>query len=199
MHLNLGILASGRGSNMQAVIYACKQGIVDGEVRVVISNNPDAGALQRAGTEGIPAFRLSSRTHPDPEDLDRAICRTLQDHGAELIVLAGYLKKLGPITLEAYADRVLNIHPALLPKFGGPGMYGRRVHEAVLSAGDQTTGVSIHLVDEEYDHGEVVARETVPVLEGDTPETLAERVLQREHVLLVETLRRIADGELTLP
>lgn len=196
MRLKLGILASGRGSNMQAVVDSCKQGTVDGEVRVVISNNPDSGAIARAQAEGIPAFRLSSKTHPDLQDLDRAISRTLRDHGAEWVILAGYMKKLGSVTLAAYKGRVLNIHPALLPKYGGPGMYGHLVHEAVLAAGETTTGVSVHLVDEEYDHGEVVAQAEVPVQEGDTAQTLADRVLETEHALLVETLQRISSGEL---
>lgn len=196
MALRLGILASGRGSNFQAILDACKQGTLDADVRVVISNNPEAGAVDRAKRERIPAHILSSQTHPEAHALDRAICRTLKDHGVDWVVLAGYLKKVGPVTLEAFEGRILNIHPALLPKFGGPGMYGLRVHEAVLRAGDKTTGVSIHLVDEEYDRGEVVARAEVPVLPGDSPDVLAARVLKQEHALLVSTLRRIAGGDL---
>lgn len=199
VHLNLGILASGRGSNMQAVIDACKRGTLDAEIRVVISNNPDAGALEKARAEGIPAVRLSSRTHPGADDLDRAICRTLQEKQVEWVVLAGYMKKLGPVTLDAYRGRILNNHTALLPEFGGPGMYGERVHQAVLDAGERTSGVSIHLVDEEYDHGDVVAQATVPVHDTDTAQALANRVLGQEHLLLVDTLRRIAAGDLVLP
>lgn len=195
LRLRLGILASGGGSNLQAIIDACKSGWLDGEVRVVISNTPEAGALQRARAEGIPSFRLSSRTNPDPEDLDRAILRTLREQEVEWVILAGYLKKLGRETLESFRGRILNIHPALLPKFGGPGMYGQHVHQAVLAAGEKTTGASVHLVDEQYDHGEVIAQREVPVQEGDTPATLAARVLETEHALLIDTLRRISEEE----
>jgi phosphoribosylglycinamide formyltransferase-1 len=138
-------------------------------------------------------------THPDPADLDRAVLEALERHGTDLVVLAGYMKKLGPATLGRFKGRVLNIHPALLPKFGGPGMYGRRVHEAVLAAGEKESGVSIHIVDADYDTGPVIAQERVPVLPGDTPDSLAARVLEQEHRLLTATLGRIASGELPLP
>jgi phosphoribosylglycinamide formyltransferase-1 len=119
-------------------------------------------------------------------------------HDVELVVLAGYMKKVGPRTLRHFAGRVLNIHPALLPKFGGQGMYGRRVHEAVLAAGERETGVTIHLVDDEYDHGRILGQCRVPVLPGDTVESLAQRVLQREHEFLVEMLVRIVSGAVAL-
>ncbi|WP_027892197.1 phosphoribosylglycinamide formyltransferase [Calidithermus chliarophilus] len=194
--MNLGFLASGRGSNMQAVIDACKRGELAATPRVVISNNSASGALERARQEGIPAYHLSSHTHG--EGLDEAILETLRRHEAQLVVLAGYMKKLGPRTLAAYRNRIVNIHPALLPKFGGQGMYGMNVHQAVIAAGERETGVTIHLVDEEYDHGATLAQARVPVLPGDTPETLARRVLEREHTFLVETLGRIVRGELPL-
>ena len=183
---------------MQAIIDACSRGVLDAEVRVVISNNADSLALERARDQRIPVAHLSNRTHPDPEALDAAIARTLAHHGVDLVLLAGYMRKVGPITMARFPQRILNIHPALLPKFGGEGMYGRRVHEAVLASGDQTTGVTIHLIDEEYDRGPVVAQKEVPVLPGDTVETLAERVLEEEHKLYVETLVRVAEGDLDL-
>jgi phosphoribosylglycinamide formyltransferase-1 len=166
---------------------------------VVIANNSDAPALERAKRAGVPGCHLSAHTHPDPAQLDEAIAAVLQKHGVNLVVLAGYMKKLGPLTLERYRGRVLNIHPALLPKFGGRGMYGRRVHEAVLAANETVTGVTVHLVDEEYDHGPIVAQRGVPVLKGDTPESLAERVLAVEHEIYVDTLSAIARGEIELP
>jgi phosphoribosylglycinamide formyltransferase-1 len=185
---NLGFLASHRGSNMQAVMDACKSGRLQAAPAVVISNNRDSGALQRARQEDIPARHLSSETHPEPDSLDQAILDALRQHAVDLVVLAGYMKKLGPKTLAHYQGRIINIHPALLPKFGGRGMYGNHVHEAVLAAGEKETGVTIHLVDGEYDRGPIIAQRKVPVLEGDTVETLSQRVLEQEHALLVETL-----------
>ncbi len=184
---------------MQAIIDACKAGRLDAKPCVVISNNSESTALQRAKTEGIPAYHLSSQTHPDPAALDRAILEMLRRHGVDTVILAGYMKKLGAQTLQAYRGRILNIHPALLPKFGGQGMYGKRVHEAVLAAGEKVTGVTIHIVDEHYDAGPIVSQCRVPVLESDTAERLAERVLVQEHRLYVETLQKIVRGEIVLP
>jgi phosphoribosylglycinamide formyltransferase-1 len=196
---NLGFLASGRGSNMQAVIDACRSGRLRAQPSVVISNNSRSGAIERARCAGIPSLHLSSATHPDPGDLDRAICDTLAAHGVDLVVLAGYMKRIGPRTLSRYAGSIINIHPALLPRFGGQGMYGIRVHEAVLASGAKETGVTIHLVDAEYDHGPIVAQHRVPVMDGDTPESLAHRVLEQEHRLLVETLIGIVSGSISMP
>ena len=194
----LGFLASHGGSNMQAIIDACKAGRLDAEPAVVISNNSDSTALDRARREGITGYHLSSATHPDPTELDAAITRTLEEHNVDLIVLAGYMKLLGPQTLRKYRGRILNIHPALLPKFGGKGLYGIKVHEAVLAAGDKVSGVTVHLVDENYDRGPIVAQCKVPVLEGDTPESLAARVLEQEHKIYAATLQKIVDGEIDL-
>jgi phosphoribosylglycinamide formyltransferase-1 len=197
--MNLGFLASGRGSNMQAVIDACKSGRLNGSPRIVISNNSASGALERARREGVANAHLSSVTHPEADALDRAICDTLRCHAVDLVVLAGYMKKIGPETLGAYAGRIVNIHPALLPRFGGKGMYGARVHRAVLASGVQETGVTVHIVDAQYDHGPILAQRRVPVRAGDTVESLAQRVLEQEHDLLVETLVRIASGDIVLP
>ncbi|MHB9130871.1 MAG: phosphoribosylglycinamide formyltransferase [Armatimonadota bacterium] len=196
--LRLGILASHGGSNMQAIIDAAKSGQLDAIPCVVISNNSDSLALARARNEGIPAYHLSSRTHPEPDALDLAIRQALVAHDVDVVVLAGYMKKLGPKTLQHFTGRILNIHPALLPKYGGQGMYGRHMHEAVLAAGETTTGVTIHLVSEDYDTGPILAQCEVPVVEGDTVETLAERVLAREHTFYIETLQRIGEGTVIL-
>jgi phosphoribosylglycinamide formyltransferase-1 len=197
--VKVGFLASHRGSDMQAVIDACGDGRLAAVPAVVISNNADSEALDRARRHGIAHYHLSGTTHPDPTRLDAAIADALAAHGVELVVLAGYMRKLGSITLERFRGRVVNIHPALLPRFGGQGMYGQRVHEAVLAAGERETGVTIHVVDAEYDHGPILAQCRVPVLPGDTAETLAARVLEREHVFLVETLAAIVGGRLKLP
>ena len=183
---------------MQAIIDACKEKRLDAEPSVVISNNSDSTSLERARREGIPAYHLSGATHPEPAQLDAAILNALQKHKVDLAILAGYMKLLGPQTLAQYRGRILNIHPALLPKFGGKGLYGRLVHEAVLAAGEKVTGVTIHLVDENYDRGPIVAQCEVPVLQGDTPDSLAARVLVHEHQFFTETLQKIVQGEIAL-
>ena len=197
-NLRLGFLASHRGSNMQAIIDACKERRLSADPVVVISNNGSSGALDHAASEGISAYHISSRNYPDPDMLDIALRDILQKHRVDLVVLAGYMKKIGTKTLAAYAGRIINIHPALLPKHGGQGMYGMRVHEQVLASGDTETGATVHLVADDYDTGRILARQSVPVLEHDTAETLAERVLQIEHRLYVDTLSRIVNGEILL-
>ncbi|MYC12299.1 MAG: phosphoribosylglycinamide formyltransferase [Gemmatimonadetes bacterium] len=196
--MQLGFLASHRGTNLQAILDACKTGRLQARPRAVISNNSDSGALQRARKMGVPAAHLSTYTHPKPGALDEAILAILQAYGVEVVCLAGYMKRLGPRTLAAYRGRVLNIHPSLLPRFGGQGFYGDVVHRTVLAAGERETGATVHLVDEEYDHGQVLDQVQVPVEPGDSVETLASRVLQQEHRLYVRTLQRIAAGEIEL-
>ena len=173
-------------------------GRLDAEIRIVVSNNSRSGALRRARDAGIPTAHLSGATHPDPDALDAAIADALADRGVELVALAGYMKKLGPRTLARFRNRVVNVHPALLPKYGGRGMYGARVHAAVLDAGERETGVTVHLADGEYDRGATIAQSRVPILAGDTPSTLAARVLEREHALYPQTLSRVANGEIDL-
>jgi phosphoribosylglycinamide formyltransferase-1 len=197
--MNLGFLASGRGSNMQAIIDACRAGELHARPSVVISNNSKSGALERAKREGIPYYHLSGKIHASPAELDDAIVNALMRHDVHLVLLAGYMKKLDTETLNCFRNRILNIHPALLPKYGGEGMYGSRVHKAVLAAGEKETGVSIHVVDEDYDSGPLIAQTRMPVSEDDTVETLSSRVLAREHSFLVETLQKIVSGALTLP
>ena len=197
--LKLGFLASHNGSNMQAVVHAINNGKLDAVPRIVISNNRHSGALRFAEAQEIPRRCLNRHTHPDLHALDRAILTTLKTHEVNLVLLVGYMKLLGPRTIAEYRGRILNIHPALLPKYSGKGMYGMRVHRAVLAANAKQTGVTIHLADEKYDHGDIIAQCTVPVEPGDMPETLYARVLQREHRFLVETLKDIVDGRIPLP
>jgi phosphoribosylglycinamide formyltransferase-1 len=197
--LRVGVLASGGGTDLQSLIDACEAGRVDGAVVVVVSNNSKAGALERARRHGIPAHHLSNYHYPDDADLDRAFVELLRSYGVNLVAFAGYMKKRGGEFIAAFPNRILNIHPALLPgPHGGPGKYGLRVHESVLAAGDKTTGVTIHLVDERYDHGPVVARREVPVLPDDTPESLQQRVLAAEHELYPAVLAGVARGEIDL-
>lgn len=195
----MGVLASHNGTTLQAIIDACAAGSLTATLTVVISNNSQSGAAQRAQSHAVPFYHLSGRTHPAPESLDRAICQVLEQYEVDLVVLAGYMKKLGSCTLERFRGRVLNTHPALLPKFGGQGVYGSLVHEAVLAAGESVTGVSVHMVDAEYDTGPVVAQCEVPVLPGDTVTTLADRVQGRERAFLVEVLQAIVEGRIPLP
>ena len=196
--LRIGVLASGGGSNLQAIIDAIADGRLDAEIVLAISNNSRSRAMKRARDAGIPVAHLSAVTHPDSEALDAAIGEALANRGVRLVALAGYMKKLGPRALGRFPNRVVNIHPSLLPKFGGRGMYGGRVHAAVLAAGERETGVTVHLANGEYDRGPIIAQSRLPVFADDTPETLAARVLEREHAFYPEILRRIADGEIDL-
>jgi phosphoribosylglycinamide formyltransferase-1 len=195
--LRIGVLASHEGTTLQAILDACATREIPAEVVVVVSNNSDSGALRRARTAGARAVHLSSRTHPGAL-LDVAIADALSECGVEVVMLAGYMKKLGPVVLERYSGRILNTHPALLPKFGGQGMYGMRVHEAVIAAGEAESGPSVHLVDAEYDTGRVLSQAAVPVQPGDTPQSLAARVQERERRLVVSVLDQLARGGLQL-
>ena len=197
--LRIAVLASGGGTDTQAVIDACEAGLIEGDVVVVVSNNSRAGVLERARRYGIPAHHLSNYHYSDDADLDRAFVELLRSYDVNLVALAGYMKKRGPAFLAAFPNRILNIHPALLPgPHGGDGKYGIHVHESVLAAGDKVTGVSIHLVDEEYDRGPVVARREVPVLPDDTPTSLQQRVLAVEHEFYPAVLAAVERGEVDL-
>jgi phosphoribosylglycinamide formyltransferase-1 len=195
--LKLGFLASRNGSSFRAVVEAIASGGLAAEARLAVSNNKAAAALEFAAAEGIPS--LSIPTQADPDAADARLADALSEAGVELVVLSGYLRRLGPVTLGRYRNRILNIHPGPLPDFGGEGMYGRRVHEAVIASGAAASGVTIHLVDEEYDHGPVLARWPVPLEPGETADSLEARVTALEPRLFVETLQKIATGELSLP
>ena len=195
MPLRLGFLASHGGSSMAAIIEAINEGRLAASARVLISNNGQSRALDIAHEAGIPAFHLSEKTVGPAENLDKVILATLIHHGVAVVICSGYMKKIGPHTLAAFTGRILNVHPALLLAYGGQGMYGARVHAAVLAAGETTTGVTVHLVDEEYDHGPMLAQSAVPVLPNDTIDSLAARVQAREKTLFVAVLQHIvSDG-----
>ena len=196
--LRLGFLASHGGSNFQAILDAIAGGGLPADARLVISNNSASMALERGRKAGLDTLHLSNATHPDPNALDRAVLGALRERGVNLVVLAGYMKKIGPCVLAAFSRRIVNVHPALLPKYGGKGMFGMHVHEAVLSAGERLTGVTVHLVDSDYDRGPILAQAQVAVEPGDTPERLQARVLREEHRLFPETLGRIAMGKIDL-
>jgi phosphoribosylglycinamide formyltransferase 1 len=196
--LRIGVLASHEGTTLQAILDACAAGEIQGRVVVVVSNNSDSGALRRARAADSDAVHLSSKTHPEAEALDAAIIQALTERQVDVVMLAGYMKKLGQGLLERFKGRIINTHPALLPKFGGQGMYGMRVHEAVLKAGETESGPSVHLVDAEYDTGRVLAQAQVPVEPGDTPQALAARVQATERRLVIAVLSQIATGHFAL-
>jgi phosphoribosylglycinamide formyltransferase-1 len=195
--LKLGFLASRNGSSFRAIVEAIEAGRLAAEPRLVVSNNRTAAALDFAAAHGIPT--LSIPTQADPDAADARLCAALEAAGVQLVVLSGYLRRLGPKTLARYRNRVLNIHPGPLPAFGGEGMYGRRVHEAVIAAGARESGVVIHAVDEIYDNGPVIARRAIPVSPGETPESLEAKVTAAEPAFYVEVLAKIAAGEIVLP
>ena len=190
--MRIAALASHGGSILQAVIDACENGDLPAELTIVISNNSNARALERARQHHIPTAHLSSQTHSDPAALDAAIEQALDSAQADWVLLSGYMKKLGPSTLARWRNRILNTHPSLLPRFGGQGFYGSRVHAAVLAEGETQTGATVYLVEEDYDAGHILAQVRVPVRETDTPPTLEERVKDAERKLLVATLAELA-------
>ncbi|MDX2141916.1 MAG: phosphoribosylglycinamide formyltransferase [Rhodospirillaceae bacterium] len=194
----LAFLASHNGTNMRAIVAACRGGKLNAEPALLIGNNRDSGAIAWAELQGVPWQHLSATKLGSEAALDAAMAEALRAAKADLVILAGYMRKLGPKTLAAFSRRILNVHPALLPKFGGQGMYGKHVHEAVLKSGDPVTGATIHIVDGEYDHGPVVAQAQVPVEAGDTPETLAARVQAKEQELYPQVLRDIIAGKIEL-
>ena len=196
--LRIGVLASHEGTTLQSILDACASRRIIGCVPVVISNNGGSAALRRAAASGSAALHLSSVTHRDADSLDVAIRDALLEAGVQVVFLGGYMKRLGPRTLAAFRGRILNTHPALLPRFGGQGMFGDRVFEAVLAAGELESGASVHLVEAEYDTGAVLRQCHVPVLPDDGVESLKARVQTCERELVIETLAAVASGELAL-
>ncbi|MBD3169558.1 MAG: phosphoribosylglycinamide formyltransferase [candidate division Zixibacteria bacterium] len=194
--LKLGVLVSGRGSDLQSIIDAIESGDLNARITVVISNNPSAYGLERARKYNIPAVVHSSKDYSKNAFRERFL-EILKSYDVELVVLAGYLKKIPDTVIDNYPRRIINIHPALLPKFGGKGFYGMRVHKAVLQSGEKESGVTVHFVDNKYDHGEIIYQQKVPIKEDDTPETLSERVLAVEHQVLPRVIGMIAEGKIS--
>jgi phosphoribosylglycinamide formyltransferase-1 len=197
--LNIAVFGSGRGSNFKSLLDALRSGrLRDVRSVLVVSNNADAGIFDHARRQGIPVLHWSRKMYASDEAYCAAMLAALREARADLIVLAGYMKFLPAPIIAAYRHRILNIHPALLPSFGGTGMYGLHVHRAVLAAHEPLTGATVHVVDEEYDHGPIVIQRTVPVLASDSPESLAARVLEMEHYILPEAIRLFAEGRITV-
>ena len=193
--MRIAVLASHEGSTMQAVIDACKTKTIDATVALVISNNSSSGALRRAVLANVKSQHISSKTHGDDDSADRAMLKACQDQQIDLILLLGYMKKLGSQTLAAFRGKILNTHPALLPKFGGQGFFGRKVHEAVIAAGEVESGASVHFVDTDYDTGPILAQVKVAVNPKDDAQTLEERVKAVEQELLVAILKELAEQQ----
>lgn len=197
--LRIAVLGSGRGSNFAAILRALEEGVIpNARVCVVISNNSGAGILELARSHNLPAVHLSHKQFADEQQFVRALLELLRRHEVNLVVLAGYMKRMHPAVVDAYRKRIVNIHPALLPKFGGAGMYGHHVHEAVIASGERVSGATVHLVDEEYDHGRILLQQSVSLSAGETADSLAAKVLQIEHQLYPEALRQIAEGQIIL-
>lgn len=181
----LGVLISGGGTNLQAIIDACQQQVLDAEIAIVISSDAAAFGLERARLAGIKT--LTSR-------LEGEITSALQSAQVDYVILAGYLRKIGPELLAAYPTQILNIHPSLIPAFSGKGFYGLKVHEAVIKRGVKITGATTHLVNAELDEGPIIRQEMVRVLPEDTPESLQQRVLEIEHHILIESIKDLIGG-----
>ena len=196
--MNLAVFASGRGSNFEAILRAIHGGQLPATVRLAVSNKSTAGALEIARAHQIPAFHRAPSQYPSAEAYVEDLTGLLREHRVEFIALAGYLKQVPAEVVRQFRNRIANIHPALLPAFGGKGMYGIHVHEAVLAAGVKLSGATVHLVDEEYDRGPIVLQRVVDVLPGDTPESLAARVLEVEHVMYPEALAAFAEGRVRM-
>jgi phosphoribosylglycinamide formyltransferase-1 len=194
--MKISFIASHGGSSARHIIAAIEQKALAAELGVVITNNSDSAILRWCQEQHIPVHLINAKTHPDPESEDLAIMNTLTEAQTDLVVLSGYMKKIGPHTLARFNGHILNIHPALLPKHGGHGLYGDRVHEAVLKSGDTVSGASVHLINEHYDEGPVLKQSHVPVLPDDTIASLRVRVQATEGDLYLETLKDIVEGKL---
>ena len=194
--IRIGVLASGNGTNLQAIMDACNRGEIPARVVVVVSNNPKARALNRARLASIPAVAMHHRAFPDRDTFDAKLAEILHSYEVDLICLAGFMRVLGPSFIRQFPERVMNIHPALLPAFGGLGMYGDRVHQTVLDCGVRFSGCTIHFANEAPDGGPIILQAVVPVHETDTAQTLAERVVAEEHRLYPEAVKLFAEGRL---
>ena len=188
----IGVMASGGGSNFKAIIERIGEGDLEAQCKFLITNNGMCGAVEHAKEYGIPVYHISGKTHPEQAAYEAALLDVLDKYDVDLLILAGYMKALPVCIVRRMENRILNIHPSLLPKYGGKGFWGIHVHEAVIAAHEKESGPTVHLVSEEIDQGKILAQVKVPVLEGDTPEVLAARVLEQEHNLYWKTIRDYA-------
>jgi phosphoribosylglycinamide formyltransferase-1 len=198
MTANLIVCASGEGTNFEAIVRASQEGKLAARVTGLVTNRPGIGALVRAQKLGIPSVVLNPKNFTSRSEWDHAMVSQFREWKADYVVLAGYLALIGPEVLKSFAQRVVNSHPALLPKFGGAGMYGDHVHAAVVKAGEKESGVTIHLIDEVFDRGKVLAQERVVVLPNDTAETLSRRVKDLEVLLYPKVINDMVTGRLKI-
>jgi len=191
--LKLGVLISGNGSNLQSIIDHIEKGSLKAVIKIVISNNPDALGLKRAETHGIPCVVLKNRDFKSKEDFDLKLIKTLKDNGVDLVVLAGFMRIISPAFLKAFTHKIMNIHPALLPSF--PGLHGQK---QAVDYGVKFSGCTVHFVDEGVDTGPVIIQSAVPVLDDDTEESLAARILKEEHKIYPRAIQLFADGKIEI-
>ena len=191
MMKTVSFLASHGGSAARAVIDATKSGALKVGIGVVITNNRDSFIFRWCADNGIPVYHISGKTHPDEVQKDEVIRDHLLKVHTDFIVLSGYMKKIGTITLTTFKNRILNIHPSLLPKHGGKGLYGDKVHESVLASGDKVSGATVQLINEEYDEGPILAQQKVPVLENDSVQSLKQRVQEIEGSLYIKAIEKM--------
>ena len=196
--MKIAVLVSGGGTNLQAILESEHRGEnPNGKVTLVVASKPGVYALERAANFGVETAVVRRKDYATSEEFDTALLSVLKDHGIELVVLAGFLSVLGHKVVSAYPNRILNVHPALIPSFCGPGMYGLRPHEACLARGCKVTGATVHFVNEECDGGPIILQKAVDILPGDTAEVLQKRVMeQAEWVLLPRAIRMVCDGEI---
>ncbi len=196
--LRLGILVSGGGSNLQSIIDKCESGYIPAEIAIVISSKEGIYALKRAEKHNIPAVTVLPNKYRDRQAYEDELIKILRNYDVGLVVLAGYIRVLSPHFIRAYRNRIINIHPALIPSFSGMGYYGAKVHKAVIDYGAKITGATVHFVDEGTDTGPIILQRTVPVEDDDTPETLAARVLKVEHSIYPDAIKLYAEGKLKI-
>ncbi len=193
MESRLSVWVSGSGSNLERLIQACQNKEIPASVVLVISDRPGILALERARTHFIPSEVVSRKDYETEGAYGLVLLELLKKYQVDLICLAGYLRKVPDEVVRAYRERILNIHPALLPKYGGKGLYGHQVHEAVLTSKEKESGVTVHYVDEEYDHGSIILQKRIPVLPTDTPKTLAERIHQLEYEIYPQAIKLVLE------
>lgn len=198
MPQQLVVCASGDGSNFEAIVHASRSGQLQAQVAGLVASRPGVRALERAARLGVPAAVVAAKDFSSRQAWDEAMAAQLRAWKADWVVLAGYLALVGPAVLRSYPNRIVNSHPALLPRYGGAGMYGDKVHAAVLAAGEKETGITVHLIDEVYDRGRILAQERVEVLPGDSAADLAARVKSREAVFYPKVLNDLVTGRITI-
>ena len=192
--MNIAIFASGSGSNAEAIMKAQKEGRLSAKIGLVVTNKAKAGVMQRAADYNAPYVVLNNKDFANEEEYVDSLIYALDEKNIDFVVLAGYLQLIPARLVEKFRNRITNIHPALLPSFGGKGYYGHKVHEAVLDAGCKVSGVTVHIVDEKYDRGPIISQKSVPVFDDDSAKSLAERILIEEHKIYPATLQLFAEG-----